>query len=261
MRALKRFGQNFLIDKNIIRKIMREIKPQPQEPILEIGPGKGALTEELLQSGASVVAIEIDRELCSYLRDKYGAVPNFKLLEADALNLNWLTLFNGQTQVKVVGNIPYNITSPLLFRVFEINDYISSAVFMVQKEIALRLCAQPNSKEYGILTVLAAFYGSVKIAFHIPPTVFRPQPKVWSSLIIFKPVPNNYPAAFRVAFHRVVKMAFNQRRKTLKNALSTLLPTEITACPVDLTQRAENLSCSDFVLLTDFISQKLSELE
>jgi len=256
MRALKRFGQNFLTDKNIIRKIIREIQPQPGEYILEIGPGKGALTEELLHTGAKVVAIEIDRELCAYLHSKYDSYPNFKLIEGDALDLNWLALCNGWPRMKVVGNIPYNITSPLLFRVFELNTHLATAVFMVQKEIALRLCAQPNTKEYGILTVLAAFYGSVKIAFHIPPTVFRPQPKVWSSLIIFRPAQNNYSDDFKANFRKVVKTAFNQRRKTLKNALSTLLPSEITACPVNLTLRAENLSCDEFVLLTDFLNRK-----
>lgn len=252
-RPRRRFGQNFLIDRNIINNITRVIAPQQNEPIIEIGPGKGALTESLLSQHAAVYAIEIDRDLCVQLREKYKAQLNFHLFEADALKLDFETLITQTGAAKIVGNIPYNITSPLLFKIFELGSRVSSVVFLVQREIAQRICALPNTKEYGILTVLANFYGNAQITFHVSPQVFRPRPQVWSSLLTFKPLPNEFGSDFRRAFHLVVKKAFNQRRKTLKNALSELLPDDITDSPVDLQRRAESLTCTEFISLTHFL--------
>ncbi len=249
----RRFGQNFLIDKNILNNIIRVVALQQNEPIIEIGPGTGALTESLLTQNAVVYAVEIDRDLCVLLREKYKSQPNFHLFEADALKFDYETLIRQTGAAKIVGNIPYNITSPLLFKIFELGSRVSLVTFLVQREIALRICALPNTKEYGILTVLSNFYGKAQIAFHVSPQVFRPRPQVWSSLLTFKPLPNEFNSDFRSAFHLLVKKAFNQRRKTLKNALSELLQADITDSPVDLQRRAESLSCAEFIALTHFL--------
>lgn len=252
-RPLKRLGQNFLIDKNIVRKIVRLIEPHPGEVLIEIGPGKGALTEELIQAGSDLIAIEIDPVLCSSLRSTFAHYSNFQLIEGDALKLDWSQLLPEGKSCKIVGNIPYNITSPLLFKIFALNWKVERVVLMVQKEIALRLCARPRTKEYGILTVQAAFYGRVVIGFHISPHVFRPEPRVWSSVIIFHPHRQLPPPQFQAAFQQVVRTAFNQRRKTLKNALESLLPADFKDCPIDLNQRAEALTCADFQILTNYL--------
>ncbi|HQM36591.1 MAG TPA: 16S rRNA (adenine(1518)-N(6)/adenine(1519)-N(6))-dimethyltransferase RsmA, partial [Candidatus Marinimicrobia bacterium] len=176
----KRLGQNFLIDPNILRKIVRVIEPQRDDIIVEIGPGKGALTRLLLESGAEIHAIELDPELVNYLKQELGQFENFHLYYADAVQFDFSDLFNRNQKIKIAGNIPYNITSPLLFRLFEITDWLDRIVLLVQKEIALRLCAQPATKEYGILSVMTNFYCRPKIEFNVSPQVFRPIPRVTS---------------------------------------------------------------------------------
>jgi len=177
---------------------------------------------------------------------------------ADVLNFNLATLLNPNVPQKIVGNLPYNIISPLLFKLFEYSDCISQMVFLVQKEIALRLCAKSSSKDYGILSVMARFYTSPRIEFHVSPRVFRPIPKVFSSVITLVPVKNDCSPMMRSAFRKVVRTAFNQRRKTLKNALYELLPTTLLNCPIDLQRRAETLSVAEFISLTDWLQTNSS---
>jgi len=254
----KRFGQNFLIDPNILRKIVEVIDPQPGESLIEIGPGRGALTALLLERQSIVHAIEIDHKLVDYLKTTFVDRPNLYLYEADVLDFDLATLLNPNVPQKIVGNLPYNIISPLLFKLFEFSDCISQMVFLVQKEIALRLCAKPSSKDYGILSVMARFYTSPRIEFHVSPRVFRPVPKVFSSVITLVPEKNDCSPMMRSAFRKVVRTAFNQRRKTLKNALHELLPTTLLNCPIDLQRRAETLSVAEFISLTDWLQTNSS---
>ena len=246
----KRLGQNFLIDPNILRKIVRVIEPQRDDLIVEIGPGKGALTRLLLESGAEIHAIELDPELVNYLKQELGQFENFHLYYADAVQFDFSGLFNRNQKIKMVGNIPYNITSPLLFRLFEMVDYLDRIVLLVQKEIALRLCAQPATKEYGILSVMTNFYCRPKIEFNVSPQVFRPIPRVTSSVVKLVPIENNYSPEFRRQFNELVRKAFNRRRKILRNSLDLPASLDISACPIDLLRRAETLSVAEFIELT-----------
>ena len=248
----KRLGQNFLIDPNILRKIVQVIDPQPDDLIVEIGPGKGALTQYLLNSGAEIHAIELDPQLVTYLQEILPDRPNFHLNHFDAVKFDYDAILNRGKKIKMAGNIPYNITSPLLFRFFEMIEHLDRIVLLVQKEIARRICAQPGTKEYGILSVMTNFYCRPHIEFNVSPKVFRPVPKVTSSVILFVPIENKYEREFRIRFNELVRKAFNQRRKTLRNALGILTLLESSGCPIDLSRRAETLTVDEFITLTDW---------
>ncbi len=251
----KRWGQNFMIDPNMLRKIARTIAPQPGDSICEIGPGKGALTAYLLQSGATVHAIEIDAALLSALREKLGSHPDLHLYQADALQFDYSALAKIK-KIRLTGNIPYNITSSLLFKIFAMHAKIKDAYFVVQKELAQRVVATPGHKDYGILSVVCQFYGPTQKHFDISPQVFRPIPRVTSSLIsleinpLIKELKEPETEKF---FIKVVKTAFNQRRKTLRNSLHALLPANTTESPIDLSRRPESLTVSEFLQLSTWL--------
>ncbi len=251
--AKKRFSQNFLIDPNILRKIVQTINPQPDDFIIEIGSGKGALTDLLLKSSAIIHAIEIDDDLIPDLQQKFSKTSNFTLHYADALTLNFTSIAPKKHKIRVVGNIPFNITSPLLFKIFENAKIIDDVHFLVQREIARRLCAVPKTKEYGILSVITQFYGSPTITFDVSPKVFRPIPEVYSSLVSIKiqPVINN--SEFQQNYHTVVRTSFGKRRKILRNSLSDLLINKSGDCPIDLVRRAESLNVEEFINLTHWL--------
>jgi 16S rRNA (adenine1518-N6/adenine1519-N6)-dimethyltransferase len=251
--AKKRFGQNFLIDPNIVRKIVKEIKPQPGDVIVEIGPGKGALTRQLVATGAKIHAIEIDKDLTSELAREFAGSDNFTLYQQDALKFDYRKHFSTGQKIRVVGNIPYNISSPLLFKVFENNNIIRDVHFLVQREIAQRICAKPNTKSYGILSVITQFYGKPSIAFQVSPKVFRPIPEVYSALVKLVIEPHSQDTNFQANFHAVVKTAFGKRRKILRNALSELFPATTGDYPIDLSRRAESLTLEEFMTLTHWI--------
>jgi 16S rRNA (adenine1518-N6/adenine1519-N6)-dimethyltransferase len=248
----KRLGQNFLIDPNILRKIIKTIAPKEGEIIVEIGPGKGALTRHLLESGAVIHAIELDPELVTYLKSEFANYPNFHLYHADAVNFDYSAIISPGQKIKMAGNIPYNITSPLLFRFFEMTENLDRIVLLVQKEIARRICAKPGTKEYGILSVMSNFYLRSQIEFNVSPNVFRPVPQVTSSVISLVPIENNYTPVLRKQFNALVRKAFNQRRKILRNSLDLPIITEIHACPIDLSRRAETLTVAEFIALTQW---------
>lgn len=251
--AKKRFGQNFLIDPNILRKIVGNIAPQVDDVIVEIGPGKGALTKYLAESRTELYAIEIDADLITGLEQKFADYPNVSIIHQDALTFDYRCIAGNHKKLRIVGNIPYNISSPLLFRMFEFHDSIADIHFLVQREIARRICAKPNSKEYGILSVITQFYGDPEIAFTVSPTVFRPIPEVTSALIAIrmKTVPDD--PEFIGNFHKTVRTAFAKRRKILRNTLAKMLPRSTVAGPVDLSRRAESLTVSEFIALTHWL--------
>lgn len=251
--AKKRFGQNFLIDPNILRKITRSINPQKVDIIVEIGPGKGALTKFLADSQSIIHAIEIDVDLLPELESHISDYPNVKIHHQDALTFDYSSLIQDQKRLRIVGNIPYNISSPLLFTMFENAIIIQDIHFLVQREIARRICAAPNTKEYGILSVITQFYGNPKIDFDVSPKVFRPIPDVNSSMLsiqMFQPGPGGN---FKADFHRTVRTAFSKRRKTLKNTLSEFITDTLEPCPIDLSRRAESLSVAEFITLTQWL--------
>ena len=253
---LKRFGQNYLQDQNIIKKIVSEIDPKENELIIEIGPGQGAITQKLLESKAHLTAIEIDKRVIDELQTRY---TDLHLLQSDFLKLN-LNQFidSSEKKLRVVGNIPYNITSPILFKLFENNTIVSDSVFMVQYEVAKRMTAKMGSKDYGILSVLLEYFGNTKLAFKVSPNVFYPKPNVDSAIvhIYFNDKRDN--PEFNLMFKSIVKSAFGNRRKTLKNSLSNGIFTEVnfSKCGIDLSLRAEQLNVDDFIQLTEFVSSK-----
>ncbi|HDP67316.1 MAG TPA: 16S rRNA (adenine(1518)-N(6)/adenine(1519)-N(6))-dimethyltransferase RsmA [Candidatus Marinimicrobia bacterium] len=251
--AKKRFGQNFLIDPNILRKITRTIAPQPDDIIVEIGPGKGALTKYLAEAGSSVIAIEIDDDLIHDLEKEYTNYPNVDIVHRDALKFDYSTVAGRNKKLRVVGNIPYNISSPLLFRMFEFHNAIDDIHFLVQREIARRICAKPNSKEYGILSVITQFYGDPKIAFEVSPNVFRPIPEVTSALLAIRMKALSEKPEFIGNFYRTVRTAFAKRRKILRNTLAEIIPRSSGTSPLDLSRRAESLTVTEFIALTHWL--------
>ncbi|MBN2279617.1 MAG: ribosomal RNA small subunit methyltransferase A [Candidatus Marinimicrobia bacterium] len=254
--AKKRLGQNFLIDPNILRKIADAINPQKHETILEIGPGRGALTKHLLASGAVVHAIELDSDLLPELKEKFAAYDTFHLHHGDALKFDFTQILTPGKKIKYTGNVPYNITSPLLEIAYQNAQSILGVYFLVQKEFAKRIAAHPGNKDYGILSVLSQYFGEPKIHFDVSPQVFRPVPKVTSSFfsILFNNDKIDY--ALFESLRQTVRMAFNKRRKTLRNSLRQLLPEKNENCPVELGKRPEELSLEDFLLLVKYLTQK-----
>lgn len=257
--ARKRFGQNFLHDQNVIHSIVAAINPQKDQFLLEIGPGLGALTEPVADLVDHLTVVELDRDLAERLRHHPFLNSKLTVIEQDALRFDFRTYFdslalNGKA-VKVFGNLPYNISTPLMFHLFKFHDLIQDMHFMLQKEVVKRLCAAPNSKAYGRLTIMAQYYCQVMPVLEVPPTAFKPAPKVDSAVVRLVPY-NTLPHPVKDIYwlNRVTTQAFNQRRKTLRNALSTLFSAEqLEALGVDLNARAENLSLADYARLANWL--------
>jgi 16S rRNA (adenine1518-N6/adenine1519-N6)-dimethyltransferase len=247
-RARKRFGQHFLHDPAVIERIVAAIAPQTSDAVVEIGPGQGALTGPLLTAATRLDAVEIDRDLAAMLRERYAASAGFTLHEADALTFDWHALARQRgTALRVVGNLPYNISTPLLFRLAEAADVISDMHFMLQKEVVDRIVAEPGSGDYGRLTVMLAARTSAERVLDVGAGAFRPVPRVNSSVVRLSI--RSAPAEWsRSEFYaRIVSAAFNQRRKTLRNSLRTYLSAEqIEAVGIDPGVRAETLSPPQF---------------
>ncbi|MBU3826926.1 MAG: 16S rRNA (adenine(1518)-N(6)/adenine(1519)-N(6))-dimethyltransferase RsmA [Candidatus Anaerobiospirillum merdipullorum] len=248
LKARKRFGQNFLIDDYIIGSIVNAINPKPGQYLVEIGPGHAALTRPVLERAGALTAIELDRDLADILRhDPF--LKGLTLIEGDALKVDFAAL-PGAGQLRVFGNLPYNITSPLIFHLLE-QPGIMDMHFMLQKEVVERLAAGPHSKEYGRLTVMAQFYAEVIPVLEVPPTAFRPRPKVDSAVVRLLPKALSPELkALAPYLNQTLAAAFSARRKTLRNALQRLVPTELlTTLPCDLALRAEDLSLKDYIEL------------
>lgn len=262
-RARKRFGQNFLHDQNIIHRIVRAIRPHQDEILLEIGPGQGAITSELLASGCVLHALELDRDLVEILTRKFSANPNFRLQQGDALKLRLPALIEAAnlppaTQLRVVGNLPYNISTPLIFHLLAQSSQIADMHFMLQKEVVERLAALPNNKDYGRLGIMTQYFCRIEPLIEVPPGAFSPQPKVQSAVVRLTPYTTlPHPAKSVENLQQVVRAAFNQRRKTLRNALQTLLTADdIAACDIDPGTRPETLSLAQYVALADVLNAK-----
>jgi len=242
----KSFGQNFLTDDNILRKIIDAARLSPDDTVLEIGPGFGALTKHIAKMVPHFTAVELDKELAHFIRTEF---PTVNLIEGDVLDLSLATIAQGK-KLKVLGNIPYAITSPILFKLLDERAHLCEAILLVQDEVARRLSAIPHTKEYGILTVQLQAFAKVEYCFKVGKHVFKPQPKVNSAVIrlSFQPEFSQVPAELETAFRLLVRRAFAMRRKTLENNLK--LHYDLSGVPFDFKRRAEELSISEFIALT-----------
>jgi 16S rRNA (adenine1518-N6/adenine1519-N6)-dimethyltransferase len=255
--ARKRFGQHFLHDRSVLDRIVQELAPAPTDALLEIGPGRGALTERLLGRSRSLDAVEIDRDLAALLRQRFGTAPGFELHEADALEFDLAALARRRdARLRVIGNLPYNISTPLLFHVAAAHEHITDLHVMLQKEVIDRIIAAPGSGEYGRLTVMLAPWFEARHLFDVGPGAFTPAPRVWSA--VARLTVRREPAfAVPHTFARTVSVAFSQRRKTLRNALRALVDVEaIRAAGIDPGARPETLSPAQFAALAAHVEDK-----
>jgi 16S rRNA (adenine1518-N6/adenine1519-N6)-dimethyltransferase len=248
--ARKRFGQHFLHDRSVLERIVQAVDPQPGDALLEIGPGRGALTEKLVGRSRSLDAVEIDRDLAALLRQRFGSAAGFQLHESDALEFDLAALARQRgTRLRVIGNLPYNISTPLLFHVAAAHEHIVDLHVMLQKEVIDRIAAAPGSGEYGRLTVMLAPWFEARHLFDVGPGAFTPAPRVWSAVATLK-VRREPAFAIPRTFARTVSAAFSHRRKTLRNALRSLLDADgIVAAGIDPGVRPETLSPAQFAAL------------
>ncbi len=244
----KRFGQNFLHDQNIINKIVSAIAPKPQDAMIEIGPGRGALTFPILDVVEQLDVIEIDRDLIAWWQDKN--INKLTIHAVDALEVNLCTLKNNK-DLRIIGNLPYNISTPLLFHLFKHLACIKDMHFMLQKEVVERMVAQPGSKTYGRLSVMTQFYCDAQQLFSVSRHAFNPPPKVESAIVQL--VPN--PARLKIneeQLAQVVKQAFSQRRKTIRNCLKNWFSVEqLESLNIDPSARPETLDLAAFIRLAE----------
>lgn len=242
-KARKRFGQNFLTDNTVIERIVAIIAPKFDDNLLEIGPGQGAMTLPLLEYVKELNVIEIDRDLIALLNS--FSKNNLLIHEGNALKFDLSTL---PSPIRVVGNLPYNISSPILFHLLENRDKVMDMTFMLQKEVVERIVADNGSKTYGRLSVMIQAFFKAELIFIVPPESFDPAPKVDSAIVYLKPLPKTKVKNMAI-FEKVVKACFSQRRKTLRNCLKSLLTQEQTT--IDLSQRAEMLTVQNFITLAN----------
>ncbi|MBS0556314.1 MAG: 16S rRNA (adenine(1518)-N(6)/adenine(1519)-N(6))-dimethyltransferase RsmA [Proteobacteria bacterium] len=249
-RPRKRFGQHFLHDPGILRRIVDAIAPKPGQRIIEIGPGEGALTLPLLRAAGKLTAIELDRDLIEPLREKSRGIGELEIVNADVLTVDFSQLVHG-APIRLVGNLPYNISTPILFHCLDHAAAIADMHFMLQKEVVDRMAATPGSKVYGRLSVMLQLRCTVEPLLKVPPGAFRPPPKVDSAVVRLTPLPAGQIAGVDFGtIGNVVRAAFGQRRKTLSNALSGVMDASaIAAAGVDPRARAEQIEPAGFVAL------------
>lgn len=256
-RPRKHFGQNFLQDKAIIAQIVRAIAPQPDQCLVEIGPGQGALTLPIVPLVQRVIAVELDQDLIIGLRASVAdlGTGDFHLVAADALEVDFNSLPLSKIPFRLYGNLPYNISTPLLFHALEYVDKVSDMTFMLQKEVVDRMVASPGNKTYGRLSVMVQYFCQAETVFEVPPESFYPVPKVMSAVVNMVPYAEQPHVAIDVAhFKQVVREAFSHRRKTLGNAIKNLLQDVVLAdLGFDAKLRPEQLSVGDYVALSNAI--------
>ena len=249
----KRFGQNFLRDEAVIEAIASAIAPDKSHHLIEIGPGEGAITQALVSSGCRFDAIELDRDLRTRLLASFSTYDNFTLHSADALQFDFASLQQDGQPLRVIGNLPYNISTPLLFKLLDYGPLIADMHFMLQLEVVERLAAEPGNKNWGRLGVMAQFQCEVEQLFEVPPEAFYPPPKVQSAIVRLTPRQTpRWAKVDRERLTQVVSRAFAQRRKTLRNNFKNVLTdAQLEAAGVDPNARAETLTIDDFVALTE----------
>lgn len=254
-------GQNFLIDENIVRNIIKAFRPEPDDVVVEIGPGRGALTGHLAGRVRHLVLVEIDGRIIEDLRSRFTA-PNVTILHADFLDVDLKSLRDlHHNKVRLIGNIPYHLTSPILFKAFDDRAAIVDVTIMAQREVTRRIVAKPGNKEYGILSVATRFYGTPKVLFDVSPNCFYPKPKVTSSILQIQLHDRLAAGADPRLFGVVVRTVFGKRRKTLRNGLKYLPYSEavvgriMDGVTLSLDKRPEQLTTDQFVDLTNQIGK------
>ncbi len=249
------YGQHFLHDKNILALIVRAADLAPGDEVLEIGAGTGRLTEMVLAKGVKLTAVEVDAGLHPHLEEKFAGNRSLRLIKGDVLRVSWRDLLPLDVRAVVLGNLPYAISTPIIFKVLENRDRVRRAVFLVQWEVAVRMAANPGGKEFGILAVACQLFGKPKIVRKVPPTVFLPPPRVDSALVRWDILEDAlYPMPDRVFTMSVVKAAFGQRRKKLINSLAAGFPSVgkevlgriLSEMDLGASVRAEQLSVEEF---------------
>ncbi len=256
----KRFGQNFLHDPGVIRGIVAAIHPKPGERMAEIGPGLGALTAPLLEALSELDVVELDRDLIPHLEQQFANTGQLRIHNTDALKFDFCSLVGSEEKLRVVGNLPYNISTPLIFHLLEQSHCIHDMHFMLQKEVVDRLAAEPGNGDYGRLSVMVQYHCCVERLFTVPPGAFNPPPKVHSAIVRLTPY-REKPVTVRseVGLRRLVAQAFGQRRKTLRNNLKPLLDSAaIEAQGIDPGRRPETLSLREFAALADAVNERES---
>jgi len=252
MRYRKRFGQNFLTDDLVIAKILSSVGLDERDSVIEIGPGSGAITSGLYDvAKEDYRAIEIDRDLIKVLQAKY---PNLKLINEDVLQVDFDELLGDKSHFRILGNLPYNITTPILFKLIGLGDRfkIRDLHFMVQKEMADRLTATPSTKSWGRLSVLIQIHFDIESLFDVAPSSFSPEPKVWSSFVKLVPKENFLDQDKMELLDQVLKTAFSGRRKTIRNSLKSF-DIDWQEIEVDTTRRADDLGIQDYLRVLDSV--------
>ncbi|WP_372998995.1 16S rRNA (adenine(1518)-N(6)/adenine(1519)-N(6))-dimethyltransferase RsmA [Marinobacter sp.] len=255
--ARKRFGQNFLHDPGVIEQIIRAINPKPDDAIVEIGPGLGALTEEILAVNPRLQVVELDRDLIPVLRTKFFNYPEFRIHEADALKFDFSQLMVDRP-LRIIGNLPYNISTPLIFHLLSQAGVVQDMHFMLQKEVVQRMAAVPGDNNYGRLGIMTQYFCRVQPLFEVGPGAFRPAPKVDSAIV--RLVPHKtlpHPARDLATLQSVVRTAFNARRKTLRKALGGMVSAEqLQNLGINDGLRPENLDLADYVAIADWLVEE-----
>lgn len=253
--ARKRFGQNFLHDDAIIDQIISGINPLPGDRVVEIGPGLGALTEPLLQATEGALqVVELDRDLIPILRTKFFNYPDFVIHESDALKFDFDALADDENKLRIVGNLPYNISTPLIFHLLESITHLKDMHFMLQKEVVERMAATPGTSHYGRLGIMTQYYCRVQPLFIVGPEAFDPAPKVESAIV--RLVPHKelpFPVKSIDRLQHIVKTAFTKRRKTVNNALKGVIDADVmNDLGIDVKLRPENLTLEDYTKLANW---------
>ncbi len=273
-RIKKSLGQNFLIDGNIIRKIVDAVEPGPADTVVEIGPGLGALTRSLATKAGQVLAVEIDRNLIPVLEETMAGLDNVHIVESDALKTDFDNLVKSSTsdagvfKYKIAANLPYYITTPLIMHLLEKHSSINRIVVMVQEEVARRITARPDTPEYGALTVAVNFYAHTEIVFRVPRTVFIPRPEVDSAVVRLQVRDTPVPMKDKNIFFALVRAAFQQRRKTLLNAVGgtdkrltkEMWLSVFQQADIEPGRRGETLSLVEFARLADAYADASADL-
>ena len=256
VRAKKRLGQHFLHDPAVLRRLVAAIAPAPTDRMVEIGPGRGALTGLLLERLERLDVVEIDRELAASLPESVGNPGKLTVHTGDALEFDFGSLAAGPGSLRVVGNLPYNVSTPLLFHLLEFHGVIRDLHVMLQREVVERMTARPGGKDYGRLTVMLAAAARCDALFDVGPGAFQPPPRVWSTVVRITPRQPDFPIPDRAKFAALVAHLFSMRRKTLGRALKGRLSAEqIAAADIDPMARPETLAPGDFARLATLDSQ------
>ena len=255
----KFLGQNFLVDENIAKKIVSSLNIEENDNVLEIGPGKASLTKYLAEKNINLIAVELDKSVIGELNERFK--DKLHLIHKDFLKVDLQKdikeLIAPEKKLRIIGNIPYNITTEILFKIFEANNFVSEAVLMMQKEVAQRLIAKKDNKDYGILAVQTQAFSKPEILFNVPPTAFFPKPNVTSTVVRFTFDSLPYTINSIPVFKKLVRAGFGKRRKTLRNSLKDMLKElniDEKELNLDMIRRPENLSVEEFANLSNDIS-------